>query len=29
MPKDALNLGRALLARSPSGHAILAYQPPS
>jgi catechol 2,3-dioxygenase-like lactoylglutathione lyase family enzyme len=29
MPKDTMNLGRALLARSPSGHAILAYQPPS
>ena len=27
MPDDALGLGRALLALSPSGHAILAYQP--
>jgi catechol 2,3-dioxygenase-like lactoylglutathione lyase family enzyme len=29
MPDDALALGQALLARSPSGHAILAYQPRS
>ncbi len=29
MPDDALALGHALLARSPSGHAILAYQPGS
>jgi len=27
MPADALGLGRALLALSPSGHAILAFQP--
>ena len=27
MPPDALGLGRALLALSPSGHAILAFQP--
>jgi catechol 2,3-dioxygenase-like lactoylglutathione lyase family enzyme len=27
MPEDALGLGRALLALSPSGHAILAFQP--
>ena len=27
MPDDDLHLGQALMARSPSGHAILAYQP--
>ena len=27
MPEDALGLGRALLALSPTGHAILAFQP--
>ena len=27
MPDDALHLGRALMALSPTGHAILAFQP--
>ena len=27
MPEDALHLGRALMALSPTGHAILAFQP--
>ncbi len=29
MPDDGLHLGRALMARSPEGHAILAFQPRS
>ena len=29
MPDDALHLGRALMALSPSGHAILAFEPKS